>query len=427
MGGTFVPTARGLVRLSSVGDPVGKPWQPLGILIQTNQGPRLSTQFQVNCLEPITTVESSRGYRLRGSSKHCVTIVDEMGAWVLRRIGDIRQGDCVPLALRQLVGEPQEVKLPPLPEMQWTREHGTRVPRVLTAELAELLGYFMGDGSLHSKGIRLCVAADDIDVVEHLRRLGVDLFGIQPVMTARTGYTEVALNSVRLTLWWEACGFAKHTPHEGHTGKGYTPHVPDAILHTNDRRVYAAFLRGLFDADGTIHSGYPSWTTASICFADEVQALLLALGYPTTRKHGTSGFGSHLAVLRLLNSSYNDRWLDEIGFLSARKNSKVLSSIGRQAARQDHIPVTRRLVDRLVPSNDRLRKVLLMEVARGRVSRRAAMELFDRTHDAELGHLLEFFYDEISSTDLGEEEPTFDLLVAERLPYVANGFLSHSN
>ena len=36
-----------------------------------------------------------------------------------------------------------------------------------------------------------------------------------------------------------------------------------------------------------------------------------------------------------------------------------------------------------------------MEQARGRVSRRIATELFDRTGDPELGHLLGFFYDTV--------------------------------
>jgi ribonucleoside-diphosphate reductase alpha chain len=394
--------------------------------VQTDQGPRAATQFYVNGVEPVVTVDSKRGYRIKGTAKHRVKVVDETGEWVWRRLADVRPGDRVPLALNQLVGTPQEVMLAPLAEAHWTRESRVRVPRTMTAELAEFVGYFMGDGSLHSKGLRLCVAADDFDVVEHLSRLGKELFGLEAAVSARQGYTEVAFHAVRLAQWWEACGFAKLSPREGHSGKGYTPHIPDAVLYANDRDVYAAFVRGLFEADGTVTAGIPTWTTARASFADEVQSLLLALGYPTTRKHDVSGHGSPMASLRLLNTSYHDRWLEEIGFLSGRKSARVVSSAGRQAARQDHIPVTRALVDRLAPENDRLRKVLLMEVARSRVSRRAAIELFERTHDAELGHLLEFFYDVVVSADLGDEEFTYDLSVPSNVTYVANGFISHN-
>src|SRR5213076_788047 len=44
VGGTLVPTERGLVRLGSLGDPIGDQWQPLGIDVQTDEGPRGATQ-----------------------------------------------------------------------------------------------------------------------------------------------------------------------------------------------------------------------------------------------------------------------------------------------------------------------------------------------------------------------------------------------
>jgi ribonucleoside-diphosphate reductase alpha chain len=173
--------------------------------------------------------------------------------------------------------------------------------------------------------------------------------------------------------------------------------------------------------------GIPSWSTTSLEFSHDVQSLLLSMGYPTTRKLDITGWGnSTLAVLRLLNSSFHTRWVDEVGFMSDRKAARVTQSEGRQSARKDHIPVSRELVDRLAPENDRLRKVLLMEVSRGRVSRRIASELFERTNDPELGHLLGFFYDTVATAELGDEELTYDLSVPENVTYIANGFVSHN-
>ena len=59
--------------------------------------------------------------------------------------------------------------LPPLGDLHWNADHRTRVPREVSPELAEFVGYFLGDGSLHAKGIRLCVSDGDDDVVERLR------------------------------------------------------------------------------------------------------------------------------------------------------------------------------------------------------------------------------------------------------------------
>jgi ribonucleoside-diphosphate reductase alpha chain len=427
VGGSLVPTERGLVRLRSLGDPHGSQWQDLGVEVATDEGVREASRFYVNGLERVVDVVTTRGHRIQGTTTHRVKVVEETGAWVWRRMADLHPGDRVPLALGHLVGSPQRVALPPLPEVYWTGEHHARAPREMSVELAELIGYFMGDGSLHSRGLRFCVANTDLGVIDRLRVLGKELFELEAHVKQCQGYHEVAFHSVRLVAWWEACGLAKHRPSPGHVGKGWAPHIPDAVLHANDPAVYAAFVRGLFEADGTVTAGYPCWTTTSVEFSHEVQTLLLALGFPTTRRFGTSGRGSALAVLRLMNVSQGQRWTEEIGFLGNRKNAAVWSSNdNQQSARYDHIPLTRAMVDRLVPDNGRLRRVLLMELSRGKVSRRIATELYEGTGDLELGHLLSFFYDTVASATLGEEEFTYDLSVPDNVTYLANGFVSHN-
>ena len=92
--------------------------------VATDDGARAATKFYVNGLEPVVTVDTARGYRIQGTTAapgegrrrgH-----RRMGVEALRRH---RPGDLVPLALHQLVGEPQHVPLPPLPEAYWTGEH----------------------------------------------------------------------------------------------------------------------------------------------------------------------------------------------------------------------------------------------------------------------------------------------------------------
>ena len=429
VGGSLVPTERGLVRLRSLGDPEGAQWQDLGISVGTDQGPRTATHFYVNGVEDVVTVNTGRGYRIQGTPTHRIKVVDpRTGDWVWKRFGDMATGDLVPLQMNQLVGNARKVTLPPLGEMYWTGDWTTTVPRTMSPELAEFLGYFMGDGSLHAKGLRLCVTAGDFEVVERLRSLGKQLFNIAAVVTEKTGYSEVAFHSVPLTVWWEACGFAKTPPVEGHTGKGWQPHIPDAVLATNSPETYRSFVRGLVEADGTVTAGYPHWSTTSIEFSHDIQSLLLAIGYPTTRKMDRTGWGgSPLAVLRILNLSYSRRYAQEIGFISDRKQAALVSTTAPQAARCDHIPVHRSLIDRLAPENDPLRRTMLLSLARnGMVSRRSAQELLKRTDDGELARLLDHFYDRVTSADLGEPQWTYDLSVPENVTYVANGFVSHN-
>src|SRR5881409_2751789 len=204
VGDSLVSTSRGLVRLRTLGDPVGSKWQELDLEVATDDGPRQATQFYVNGFEQVVSIETDRGYRIQGTPTHRIKVVDAHGNLAWKRFAEINEGDRVPLMRGSLVGDPQLVQLPPLGELYWTADFRTRVPRELTPELAELVGYFMGDGSLHAKGLRFCISQDDPDVVEHLADLGAALFGLDATVTARTGYTEVAFNSVPLVLWWEA-------------------------------------------------------------------------------------------------------------------------------------------------------------------------------------------------------------------------------
>ncbi|MGA7270928.1 MAG: adenosylcobalamin-dependent ribonucleoside-diphosphate reductase, partial [Acidimicrobiia bacterium] len=64
VGGSLVPTERGLVRLRSLGNPNGPQWQDLQLGVGTHEGPRTASHFYVNGVEPVVTVDTARGYRI---------------------------------------------------------------------------------------------------------------------------------------------------------------------------------------------------------------------------------------------------------------------------------------------------------------------------------------------------------------------------
>jgi ribonucleoside-diphosphate reductase alpha chain len=301
-GDTMVSTSRGLTRLSELGNVYGDRWQDVEFEVSTDEGPQEATKFFVNGEEPTRRIVTVGGYRVQGTLAHRVKIVDSTtGEWVWKRLADVVEGDIVPMQLGSLVGEPRRVVLPVIDQAYYPGDRDLCVPDAVDADLAELVGYFMGDGSLHAKGIRLCVADTDLDVVDRMRVLSKGLFGLEPVVTQQQGYHEVTLQSVRLARWWQAAGFAKTLPTDDHVGKGWTPRVPSALLETNDVNVYTAFVRGLFEADGTVLSGVPSVSTSSESFAAEIRTMLLAVGLPTTTRETVSGFGGPIFQVRLRN------------------------------------------------------------------------------------------------------------------------------
>ena len=331
----------------------------------TDEGPKEATKFYINGEAATRRITTDSGYEIQGTEKHRIKVLDpDTRQLVWKRFYEIKEGDVVPLAMNTVFGEEQTVRLPPAPELHWNSDYTLRTPADMNKELAELLGYFMGDGSLHSKGLRFCVDNKEEDVVERLKTIIKNVFNLETHVSQQKGYKEVALHSVPLTIWWESCGFSKLKPSVDHSGKGYTPRIPDAVLHTNDRAIYGAFLRGLFEADGTIGLGNPSVTTASKDFAHEIRTLLLSLGYPTTTKIDISGWGdSKLYVLRLKNISHNKSFLDNVGFIGNRKTGAIASR-SMQTGKRDYVYLSEDVVDEAVPVGNSHRDAVLLSLRR---------------------------------------------------------------
>ncbi|MFG1951322.1 adenosylcobalamin-dependent ribonucleoside-diphosphate reductase [Micromonospora sp. NPDC048830] len=424
---TLVTTDRGLMRLGEIGDVYGDRWQDIDMQVSTDEGARRATKFFVNGEEPTRRVVTEGGYSIQGTLAHRIKVVDQQtGEWVWRRMAEVNPGDLVPIQLGTLVGEPRRVPLPVLDQAYYAGDRRLHVPDAVDGDLAELVGYFMGDGSLHAKGVRFCVADTDLDVVERLRVLGKALFGLEPVVTAQAGYHEVTLQSVRLARWWQAAGFAKTLPDADHTGKGWSPRVPSAILESNDVTVYAGFLRGLFEADGTVAGGVPSVSTSSESFAAEVRTVLLALGMATTTRRTTSGMGSDMWQVRLRNVEHAIAFDEIVGFVGDRK-ARLLVTEPAQTGNRDRIHLSAQVWDLLVPAGHELRDAVLQSLRRtGGVPRAVAVRLFAETGDARLGQALGYLFERVAANEDGGVQPTYDLSVPANVTYVASGFVSHN-
>ena len=329
------------------------------------------------------------------------------------------------MQMRTLVGEPRAVPLPVLDQAYYAGDRHVRVPDAVTPELAELVGYFMGDGSLHAKGIRLCVANTDLDVAERLGVLAKGLFGLEPVVTAQEGYQELTLSSVRLARWWQAAGFAKALPDADHTGKGWVPRVPSAILEANDPVVYGAFLRGLFEADGTVLDGVPSLSTAHESFAAEVRTLLLAQGLAATTSVKRSAAGAAPSSRSGSVTSITHSTSASSSASSASARTAWSPSWNRAIGRKDYVFLPRRM--------GRTRSGGHPPATRSCCPCASAAE-FRACSPAHLrgdprrqaGQALGYLFERVAANEDGGVQPTYDLSVPENVTYVANGMVSHN-
>ena len=432
----MVLTDQGLARLGELGRLDGDQWQDADFQVQTDEGPKQATKFYVNGQAQVARVVSARGYELAGTPQHQVKKVAKDGSLEWARLSDLSEGDMIPIRRGGMLGRPRQVALPPLSEPYFAGLQDVFAPHEMTADLAELVGYFMGDGSLHSRGLRLQVAGTDRDVIERLAELAQGLFGLKVGLTTYDNHYQVEIHSTQLAGWWKACGFSKSKPSATHVGKGWVPHIPAAVRASNDPEIYGAFLRGLFEADGGAYENHTvSFSSAKKCFADEVKSMLLAVGIPTNSKIDMPGNGHKgdgpVYVLRVLNRNAAQDYRAKVGFISSRKQgflemSDCDTSTQYSAFKHDLMPISKDLVDELCPGNGDLRRNLLQGLNRGRVSRFLVERMFEETGDPRLAHMMEYFYDTVKSCELAEESVTYDLSVPSNVTYVANGFLSHN-
>ncbi len=375
VGDTLVITDRGLLPLRDLGDVDGEQWQACDFYVQTDEGSRRATQFYVNGVAPTRLIRTRLGYEIQGTHQHRIRVVDgQTGNWVWKRFADIRKGDVVPLAMNALIGEPRPVALPLL--------SGRAL--YMTPELAELVGYFMSAGELHDEGLRFQVAK--AGAVKRLCALIDHLFGLACRLEQQRGRTEVVLPSAEVARWWRASGFAQRVPRSLRADE-LLPHIPSAVLRTNDRACYTAFVRGLFEASGAVNDGVPSWSTHDAAFAQRVKLLLLALGFPTaTHVHAGEPNSATRYTLTVNERAHAEAFAQQIGYVDAQYQGVLADAEGRLAARERGL-----------------------------------------AHHADAAqNTLSFYYDTVEDNLDGGEQLTYDLSVPANVTYIANGFVSHN-
>ncbi|MGH3303110.1 MAG: LAGLIDADG family homing endonuclease, partial [Streptosporangiaceae bacterium] len=191
--------------------------------------------------------------------------------------------------------------------------------------------------------------------------------------------------------------------------------------------VYAAFLRGLFEADGTVQNGVPSLSTADAGFAAEIRTLALALGLATTTRQTTGGWGGPIFQVRLRNVDHALRFDERVGFIGNRKNVLTAFIEPASSAKKDYIKLPRRVWDEIVPDGHPSRSAVTQSLYKSYgVPRMLAERLFEQTMDPRLDAALSYLFERVASNGDGGIQPTYDLSVPDNITYVANGMVSHN-
>ncbi|HEX2179803.1 MAG TPA: LAGLIDADG family homing endonuclease [Actinomycetota bacterium] len=370
-----------------------------------------------NNRKPVRQLTLKSGRTLKVTHNHPLRVLDENGFIVWRPAGEIQAGDVMVSAL---FGAVEAASGDGMSEAE-----------------AVFAGYLVAEGTLgRENSVRF--TNWDLEVGAEFTQLAESLFGAK--VRCYDG-KEYAIYSKQLrTQLFEAYGLDYVSAH----GKK----VPYGV-RTAGHKVQRAFLSALFEGDGWIDaSSTVGLGTASEQLAREVQLLLYGLGIPATvsSKFNQKYERNYWSVT--INPSVVHRFLEEIGFRSARRASQVEANF-RPSGRDpqfENIPGISKLVtalrndlggdrafDRV--AGDLFRYDMKLGCSRSRLDRivkwAEGRSTTTATGSAILAYLKSLLkarltFEPVVAVEDAGAEPTFDLVLPETHSFIANGVLSHN-
>jgi len=445
---TMILSSDGLIPIVEMGNPEGDQWQNIERDILQENNISKSDKFYINGIAPTIRVQSDRGHVIQATFNHQLRVINDDGEYVWKKMEDIEEGDL----LSNKIGGHEDLLLnkeyQDLSSVDISHHSIklTKTPSKLDESLAELLGLYQGDGYVKdSSGIRIAVCNDDKDLVSHIDNLNKVLFGLNNIaQEEKVGCSLIILSSRVIARWWRQNGFDKPSGNEGQGSAG--AFIPIKVLRSKTS-VLCAFLRGLFEADGTINgttSPIIEMTTTSYVLSRQVFVALESLGIKAHWKLyevREDGFGSRVKYrVRVSGSEAAYKYMHKIGFISQRKIDKLVGFFEKRKEMNSnpkntihHIGWINELYDLSNGLSNKIRQDILVRKKEGRFNYDWAVSLineFDQLKKSKFYNVVskypELSFVRINSVDYAGEEATYDISVPSENTYVANGIISHN-
>lgn len=303
---TLVFTNKGLLRLDEIVDENKNGWQEHQLSVPTDEGNKNSPRGYNNGVADVMRVHTREGLSITGTPNHKVKVMTDDGPqW--KEIQDLAKGDWIVVRTGEHTGALQSLKKP-------TQKHGNQVmpelPSMLEEEFAFFLGYLAGDGFMaqgeqdHRVGVSV---AHSSYLMEEMPMMLERLFNVNVHRMQKPNDKSVTfvMDNRAIKDFLLMNGLGKQTSRN--------VSVP-RLIRQSPANIVGAYLRGLFEADGTLVYGYPTLTTSSARLAREISTLLIGLGCPVGIRTVSAGL---------------DRWGD-----SETHQVKITSTVGLQAWRE---------------------------------------------------------------------------------------------
>lgn len=189
-----------------------------------------------------------------------------------------------------------------------------KLPGYPTPSFCEIAGYFVGDGSLSRNYIAF--HDSNLKCLKYYKKLVKKVFGVEGKIykSWKGSHNILVVSSHRLWLFFKKLGF----------GVGKKKKIPK-IFHSVNEECLCSFLKGFFDAEGTVGKRSIHVTSSSKSLLETIRLLFLRIGivsslYKIKRSKGFKR--AHYFSLEISGISL-ERFKKKVGFNHPIKNEKL--------------------------------------------------------------------------------------------------------
>lgn len=355
--------------------------------VSTDVGVSQSNKTYFNGMAETIKVTTQKGYSIEATTEHRVRVINSKG-YTWKHMKDLKLGDQICLARGTAYDFNRDyVKLIP-EEKSHFNTHKITWPTILTEDTAYFLGMFIGDGNFTSEGIRIAFNLTEKDEISRVDDLIFTVFGRRFTCAETPNGNGICynFNSRQLKKWLQQFGLI-NTEHK--------LQIPQQIWDS-PASVKGAFLRGLYDADGSIspRSRIIELSSHDSIFIKDIQRLLLDLG---------------------IVSNFNSWVRDKSCFKPGSKMCKLFISY-----QEDLIAYSNIVGFSHINKNTKLPKVLSSYQSS---PRKRDKQFFDLPKELTSNRI---HYESIVLLE-SSEAYTYDIEVPENHTYIADGFVSHNS
>lgn len=327
--GTYINTSRGLIEIQKLGDPGGPEYQPLIEDVVQEAGRRSKSAYFYNGgVKDTIKIVSHCGYEEEGTLNHRIKVMSEDGTIQWRYLEDVKVGDYIGINRSTDLWPIRSLSLRDFHEKLLSdnsvNSKSVILPDILNEKWATLLGVLVGDGTWGVEGGLQVTIGPYPEWVEDVKKIFNESVGCPLINTYRNGrYYRICYYSKKVRKFLDKLGYNLDA-------KSDDKRIPWIIMQS-PKKVVSAFLRGLFETDGSVERKRTvSFSTASVKLAQEVQLLLLNYGIVSHIRYRTNKkYNKVYCHLNLIGSESINIFYNEIGFISDRKQSLLKSYVDK--------------------------------------------------------------------------------------------------